>query len=138
MSGISGILRALVKGYRAARVKLLPRLKGAPVGLVLVPVWIESGKTLRLRFAMLADELPGVLRYALSLLLDEEFGAQLCRCKLPECGRFFLAATVQVEGERPLRAYCSDEQMMLAHNQDAARRVGRAREKKAAIARKRK
>jgi len=58
MSGISGRLRALVKGYRAARVKLLPRLKGAPVGLVLVPVWIESGKTLRLRFAMLADELP--------------------------------------------------------------------------------
>jgi hypothetical protein len=138
ISEFGGQLGALVKDYRAARLKLLPRLKGAPVGLVLVPVWIESGKTLRLRFAVLTDELPGVLRYALSLLLDEEFGAQLCRCKLPECGRFFLAAAAQVGGVRPRRAYCSDEHMTVAHNRGAARRVGRARKKKAAIARKRK
>jgi hypothetical protein len=137
ISEFGGQLRALLKDYRAVRVKVLPRLKGAPVGLVLVPVWIESGKTLRLRFAVLADELPGVLHYALSLLLDEEFGAQLCRCELPECGRFFLAAIARARGRRPGRTYCSVEHMTLAHDQSAARRVARARKKKAAIARKR-
>jgi hypothetical protein len=130
-------LGALVKDYRAARVKFLSRLKDAPVGLVLVPVWMQSGNTLRLRFAVLADELPGVLRYALSLLLDKEIGAQLCRCTLPECGRFYLAATEPAGGVWPNRAYCSDEHMTLAHNRDTSRGVGRAGKSKPARKRQR-
>ena len=136
ISEFGGQLRALSRDYRAARVKLLPGLKEAPVALVLVPVWIQSGKRLRLRFHILADELPAVLRYALSFLLVREFGAQLCRCKLAECGRFFLAAAPPQAGVgRSPRTYCSEEHRTRARRRRAAKRGARARYKQAAIAR---
>lgn len=57
------------------------------------------------------------LDFAAMLLLntDEPYGANLCRCRLPSCGKFYLAAQ-NSKGGPPNRNYCTPEHRHIAHD----------------------
>ena len=63
------------------------------------------------------------------LLLDEQrpFGAGLCQCRLPECGRFFFEQ--KKETGRPQRRYCEREHMLEANARTSTARALKSRAK---------
>ena len=71
------------------------------------------------------------------LLLDQDrpFGAGLCQCRLPECGRFFLER--KPETGRPQRRYCSAEHMLESNSRTSTARALKSRAKAKAKAAKR-
>ena len=78
------------------------------------------------------DTARGVVAYALALLLDEDLphGRDLCRCKLPRCGRFFMA--VKSSKGRTRRNYCTDEHMLEAQKATASKRASESRARRLA------
>ena len=73
-------------------------------------------------------ELPDLrtaLTYAVMLLLDahKSYGAALCRCRLPSCGRFYLARRKK-KGGPANRVYCRPQHRAEHHN-SAARKAAK-------------
>lgn len=68
-------------------------------------------------------DLASMLGYIFLLFLDisRPYGANLCQCQLPDCGRLFLAQ--KPETGRPRRKYCSTEHMSAAHQANSYERV---------------
>jgi hypothetical protein len=81
------------------------------------PVIVMHGHGLALDYFREFPDLPTALTYATLLLLDarQPYGAALCRCKLPRCGKYYLAKK-QKKGGPANRTYCSPRHRIEQHN----------------------
>lgn len=84
-------------------------------------------------YRTVATSRQAAFEYALVLVLGQLAG-DLCRCRLPSCGKFFLVEPVKIG--RPRREYCSDEHREEFFRQQSPERVKRSRERAKARARK--
>lgn len=100
-------------------------------GVVSLPICVfgDDG-TMRLEHRIVVRDLLAGIGYGMCLLLaqDRPHGAELCRCRLESCGRFFFEKKRPGAG-RPRREYCSDEHLVEAHRQQVLQRVRRHRAK---------
>lgn len=91
--------------------------------VVVVPHWTATqGRTDRL----IARNLGAAMAYTLWLLLDSRrpYGADLCKCRYSECGRYFF----KIRGRgAPVRKYCSPDHAVLGDSEAAAKRMRRLR-----------
>ena len=97
-----------------------------------LPVFdFDKNNHLQIRFIYVVNEVTPVLDYAVLLLADptRAFRKDLCRCKLENCGKFFLVN--RNTGGRPRKDYCKSTHMEQAHAEGVLQRVRKTRKKKA-------
>lgn len=109
---------AMRKIVVASRSNRLAALRSIPEHLLsssrvsMMPEWEPK---VRLKFWVPVDS-PDAFQALFSLLLTDDsrgFGRALCRCRLKDCGRFFLEQKPATG--RPQRLYCSRAHMLAAH-----------------------
>jgi len=126
--------------------KDLDRLKSAASQMVATPAYeiqqqrqgrsYAQRRHLHVRWHYVPLSLEATLALAVLWLRDDDLklGADLKRCKLETCGRFFFSsARAEQTGKqagRPPELYCDNAHMIEAHKATAAERTRRWREKK--------
>ena len=116
---------------RKARADLAEEVRRAGERIAIRPSYIVTKSGVEVFYRHFPADLEAAIGYALLLLLDPTrgYGSDLCRCKLAECGRFFLA--IKPPTGRPRRDYCCEEHLEAAREKSSVDRVRafRAREK---------
>jgi hypothetical protein len=86
---------------------------------------VDGGLTLRFAYSFCSDS--DLTTLGVILLEDTErpFKEKLCQCRLESCGLFFFE--VKPPTGRPQRKYCSEEHMLMAHDQNAPNRMKKRR-----------
>jgi hypothetical protein len=103
------------------------RLRKDAERLTMTPTFeFDRSGALRPKYRYLPDDLRAALAYGVLLLRDTErpFGKDLKQCRLPGCGRFFLASDQVTDPSLPGRRrhrYCSPEHMAAGQNTSAER-----------------
>lgn len=87
------------------------------------PVLVKAGRGHALKWQPDLTTTEEVFDYAEGVLLDDArpFGANLARCRHPECRRFYLVEHQRREGGRPNTDYCSPKCRKDAHNRKLTR-----------------
>lgn len=105
--------------------------------MILVPSFEIVGKSVRLEYWYVSEDMAARLSYIQLLLTDpsKPYGSDLCQCQLGTCGKFFFVQKPKTG--RPRRNYCCDEHMLEVHEAQSPARVEKSRRlKKAKKARK--
>ena len=124
-------LETIKTDTRKARADLAEEVRRAGERIAIRPSYIVTKSGVEVFYRHFPADLEAAIGYALRLLLDPTrgYGSDLCRCKLAECGRFFLA--IKPPTGRPRRDYCCEEHLEAAREKSSVDRVRafRAREK---------
>lgn len=122
---------------RKARAELADEVRRAGERIAIRPSYIMTNTGVEVFYRHFPDGLEAAIGYALLLLLDptRPYGSDLCRCKLAECGSFFLA--IKPPTGRPRRDYCCKEHLEAAREKSSVDRVRAFRERERAKARRR-
>ena len=124
-------LETIKTDTRKARADLAEEVRRAGERIAIRPSYIVTKSGVEVFYRHFPADLEAAIGYALLLLLDPTrgYGSDLCRCKLAECGRFFLA--IKPPTGRPRRDYCCEEHLEAAREKSSVDRVRafRAREK---------
>ena len=122
---------------RRARAELADEVRRAGERIAIRPSYILTNTGVEVFYRHFPADLEAAIGYALLLLLDptRPYGSDLCRCKLVECGRFFLA--IKPPTGRPRRDYCCAEHLEAAREKSSVDRVRAFRERERAKARRR-
>jgi hypothetical protein len=99
--------------------EFLARLRELDQGLVikLSSLMVQGSSKRGVTYRLEYRDRHALLSHALLLLLSEQmpYGKALCRCKLPSCGRFYLASK-NPKGGPANRTYCSPAHRDEHHN----------------------
>ena len=122
---------------RKARADLAEEVRRAGERIAIRPSYIVTNSGVEVSYRHFPADLEAAIGYALLLLLDPTrgYGSDLCRCKLAECGRFFLA--IKPPTGRPRRDYCCEEHLEAAREKSSVDRVRAFREREKAKASRR-
>ena len=122
---------------RKARAELADEVRRAGERIAIRPSYIVTNTGVEVFYRHFPADLEAAIGYALLLLLDptRPYGSDLCRCKLAECGRFFLA--IKPATGRPRRDYCCAEHLEAAREKSSVDRVRAFREREKAKATRR-
>ena len=122
---------------RKARADLADEVRRAGERIAIRPSYIVTNSGVEIFHRHFPADLEAAVGYALLLLLDPSraYGSDLCRCKLAECGRFFLA--IKPPTGRPRRDYCCAEHLEAAREKSSVDRVRAFREREKAKASRR-
>lgn len=121
-------LTRMFEGTDDQRLELARELADEADQMALFPQTIvapgKSGPTIETRFAWESPSVSSVLSRGLITMLDtrRDYMRRLCHCKLPECGRWFLAETRPGRAGAPNTAYCTP------HHAKSAERERKRRE----------
>ena len=100
------------RSNRLAALRSVPEHLLASSQVSMMPEWQPA---VRLKFWVPVDS-PDAFQALFAMTLADDsrgFGRALCRCRLKDCGRFFLEQKPAVG--RPQRLYCSRKHMLAAH-----------------------
>ncbi len=117
-------LQSIIEDRNKARKRLWPTIDETREKVLVVPRYSRRGHAFHLEHFYFPENEDAALGLALDLLLARDLGKKLRRCKLEECGAFFLGGPQQ-------RKFCSKDHQAEHNSQDAARRMAEMREKRA-------
>lgn len=128
--GFNKRLEAIRRKDKRARMNLANDIRCASERIVIRPTYVLSTTGVEVYFRYIPADLEAALAYVLMLLLDSTrpYGRDLCRCKLPDCRRFFLAIKPVIG--RPRRDYCCEGHLQKSRALTGVERVQRYRERK--------
>lgn len=95
----------------------------------MLPSVVHTKNGIKVQPHYLIFGLDGFDTFVRMLLLDENFGGELCQCRLETCRRFFLMK--KPETGRPMRFYCDPLHMKEKHAAESGRRARQSRARKA-------
>jgi hypothetical protein len=130
--GLGKQLETIRTDTRKARAELADEVRRAGERIAIRPSYILTNSGVEVFYRHFPADLEAAIGYALLLLLDptRAYGRDLCRCKLAECGRFFL--TLKRPTGRPRRDYCCAEHLEAAREKSSVDRVRAFRERERA------
>jgi hypothetical protein len=91
--------------------------------ITIQPTYLVSAKGVEVHYRHHPADLDAALGYVLMMFLDSKrpYGRDLCRCKISECGNFFLA--IKPKTGRPRRDYCCQAHLEISRTRTGVRRV---------------
>lgn len=120
-------------GRQTAIQKLKSVVSEAGDKVIIRPAFVEQDGKLTAEYRFFPTSIQAAFGYGLLLILDEDRGYSICRCKYSECLRYFLAT--EPENGRPRRVYCSTEHLDAARRAEGTERMRRTRSKQRQTAR---
>jgi hypothetical protein len=130
-AGFRDALDQVIASRPRARAALHSEIESAVDSLVAIPRLSWAGDQLESQVQVFAATPRAIAGYVLALLLDEKrrIGKSLRRCKLAECGNYFLSRAPQGGGRPPV--YCSKACQGVVTALSSAERNARWRKRKA-------
>jgi hypothetical protein len=132
-------LEAIAGKNRNAWLDLANTIYRAGERIEIRPTFLVTTTGVEVRYRHIPADLDAALGYVLMLLLDSKrpYGRDLCRCKISECQKFFLA--IKQKTGRPRRDYCTQAHLDASRARTGVRRVQdyRRRQKAKAIVKSR-
>jgi hypothetical protein len=114
---------------RAGRENAIQNLKNIVIeagnNVIIRPAFVEQNGKLKAEYRFFPTKIEAAFGYGLLLILDDERGYSICRCKYSECLIFFLEK--KSENGRPRTVYCSTPHLEAARKAETAVRMRKRR-----------
>ena len=116
-------LEVILKDKKKARIDLANEVYLAGRRIAIRPAFLVTQEGVEIHYRHFPADLNAAFGYVLLLLLDAQrgYGRDLCRCKIKECQKFFLA--IKPPLGRPRRDYCSQAHLEASRALTGVQRV---------------